>query len=57
VERCWKGHQQVQASQRDVIKDCYWSSIRRYRQRYITTCERFKSRIEAVIEADGGYIE
>jgi len=28
---CWKSHQQVQASQCDVYKDRYWSSIRQYR--------------------------
>jgi len=40
----------------DVIKDCYWGSIR-HGQRYITACELFRPRIKAVIQANGEYIE
>jgi len=40
MEHSWKGHKQVSASQCDVIKDHYWSSIRQHGQRYITACVR-----------------
>jgi len=40
MERSWKGHKQVSASQCDIIKDLYWGSIRQHRQRYITMCMR-----------------
>jgi len=40
MERSWKGHKQVSASQCDVIKDRYWGSICRHGQRYIAACIR-----------------
>ena len=40
MERSWKGHKQVSASQCDLIRDCYWGSIRWHGQCYITACVR-----------------
>ena len=57
MERSWKGHKQVSASQYDVIKDRFEAFVGMDSATLQHACERFRPRIEAVIQANGECIE